>query len=130
MTRGRKKDHTLPESRTLAAQRNYRDRKAKYVADLERRCAVAEAEIVRLREELAEARGIQDDTSILATQEAHQLLRGCSEMIGHLSSTQQALVRFQERFIRTGRTNQSHSLSSPITQPSNLDLLMTAYDRI
>lgn len=75
MTRGRKKDHTIPESRALAVQRSYRDRKAKYVADLEERCASAEAEVVRLREELAEARRMQGSASLLATHEAHELVR-------------------------------------------------------
>ena len=56
MTRGRKKDMTMPPSRSLAQQRAYRDRRAKYVADLEERCRVAEAENTRLRQELAIAK--------------------------------------------------------------------------
>lgn len=52
MTRGRKKDMTIPPSRSLDHQRAYRDRKAKYVSDLEERCRNAEAENDTLRREL------------------------------------------------------------------------------
>ena len=47
---------TITPSRALEHQRNYRARKAQYVADLEERCRVAEEEAARLREELSEAR--------------------------------------------------------------------------
>lgn len=56
MTRGRKKDLTIPPSRTLVQQRDYRARKANYVASLEERCRSAEEENATLRRELAEAR--------------------------------------------------------------------------
>jgi len=56
MTRGRRKDTTLPPSRALIIQRAYRDRKAKHLADLEERCRKAEEENDRLRKELALAR--------------------------------------------------------------------------
>jgi hypothetical protein len=56
MTRGRRKDTTVPPSRALAIQRAYRDRKAKYVSDLEDRCRKAEEENERLRNELELAR--------------------------------------------------------------------------
>ncbi|KAF8192817.1 hypothetical protein K438DRAFT_1969937 [Mycena galopus ATCC 62051] len=57
MPRGRKKDPTIPANRALTVQRDYRARKAQYVADLEARCAAAEAENVRLRQEVAFLRG-------------------------------------------------------------------------
>lgn len=53
MTRGRKKDITIPPTRALALQRDYRARKTQYVVDLETRCKAAEEENVRLRQELA-----------------------------------------------------------------------------
>ncbi|KAJ6493022.1 basic region leucin zipper protein [Mycena sanguinolenta] len=53
MPRGRKKDLTIPANRALALQRDYRERKARYIADLEARCTAAEAENVRLRQEIA-----------------------------------------------------------------------------
>jgi hypothetical protein len=56
MTRGRRKDTTLPPSRPLIIQRAYRDRKAKHLADLEDRCRKAEEENERLRNELELAR--------------------------------------------------------------------------
>ncbi|KAJ7755318.1 hypothetical protein DFH07DRAFT_490940 [Mycena maculata] len=56
MTRGRKKDHTIPASRALTLQRDYRARKSHYIADLEARCQAAEEENVRLRKELELAR--------------------------------------------------------------------------
>lgn len=52
MTRGRKKDQTVPPTRSLAHQRDYRERRAKYVTDLEGRCRAAEGENRRLRQEL------------------------------------------------------------------------------
>jgi hypothetical protein len=52
MTRGRKKDLSIPPSRALAQQRDYRARKAQYVTDLEERCKKAEEENERLKREL------------------------------------------------------------------------------
>jgi hypothetical protein len=54
--RGRKKDHTIPATRALTLQRDYRARKAHYIAELEARCKAAEAENIRLRSELETAR--------------------------------------------------------------------------
>ena len=56
MPRGRKRDPTLPPSRSLLTQRAFRERKAQYVSDLEQRCKVAEAENERLKIELEELR--------------------------------------------------------------------------
>jgi len=56
MTRGRRKDSTLPPSRALIIQREYRDRKAKHLSDLKDRCHKAEEENERLRKELELAR--------------------------------------------------------------------------
>lgn len=58
MTRGRKKDLTIPPSRTLVQQRDYRARKANYIANLEERCRRAEEENIRLRMELDEAKAL------------------------------------------------------------------------
>ena len=56
MTRGRKKDLSIPASRALTQQRDYRARKAQYVTTLEERCRKAEQENVVLRRELELAR--------------------------------------------------------------------------
>jgi hypothetical protein len=56
MTRGRKKDLSIPPSRSLTQQRDYRARKAQYVTDLEERCHRAEQENAELRKELELAR--------------------------------------------------------------------------
>ena len=58
MTRGRKKDLTIPPSRTLVQQRDYRARRAHYIANLEERCRRAEEENSRLRMELDETRAL------------------------------------------------------------------------
>ncbi|KAK0457353.1 uncharacterized protein EV420DRAFT_1644097 [Desarmillaria tabescens] len=52
MTRGRKKDHTIPLTRSLAQQRDYRARRAQYIADLEKKCRLLEMENHDLRQEL------------------------------------------------------------------------------
>lgn len=53
MVRGRKKDLSIPLTRTLAQQREYRARRTQYIEHLEERCKAAEEECQRLREELA-----------------------------------------------------------------------------
>ncbi|KAF9820260.1 hypothetical protein IEO21_01474 [Rhodonia placenta] len=52
MTRGRRKDLSIPPSRALLQQRDYRARKARYVADLEDRARAAEEENARLKDEV------------------------------------------------------------------------------
>ncbi|KAG6826401.1 hypothetical protein H0H92_015966 [Tricholoma furcatifolium] len=56
MTRGRPKDLTIPPTRALLQQRDYRARRAQYISDLEERVRKAEAENDGLRRELAIAR--------------------------------------------------------------------------
>jgi hypothetical protein len=56
MTRGRKKDLTIPPTRALVQQRDYRARKANYVSDLEERLRKAEEENAQLRRDLTLAR--------------------------------------------------------------------------
>ncbi|KAJ7723804.1 hypothetical protein B0H16DRAFT_1333851 [Mycena metata] len=53
MTRGRRKDITIPPTRALTLQRDYRARKTQYVLDLELRCRTAEEENARLKQEVA-----------------------------------------------------------------------------
>lgn len=56
MTRGRKKDMTIPPTRALTQQRDYRARRAQYVSDLEDKCHALEAENTCLRQEVAALR--------------------------------------------------------------------------
>lgn len=56
MTRGRKKDLTIPPTRALVQQRDYRARKAHHIAELERRARRAEEENVQLRKDLEATR--------------------------------------------------------------------------
>ncbi|KAJ6608313.1 hypothetical protein B0H10DRAFT_1955556 [Mycena sp. CBHHK59/15] len=71
MARGRKKDPTIPPTRALTLQRDYRARKSQYIADLEARCRAAEEENVRLRRELALAR--QGSASTLSPEMVRRL---------------------------------------------------------
>ncbi|KAI9429791.1 hypothetical protein H4582DRAFT_149467 [Lactarius indigo] len=104
MTRGRRKDTTLPLSRGLIIQRAYRDRKAKYIADLEDRCRKAEEENVRLKEELALARSQSSNASMNT-----ELARACSDLMYSLQRTQTALSHFQQQALvpapESDRTN-------------------------
>lgn len=63
MVRGRKKDLTVPPTRQLTLQRDYRARKARYITELEQRCLKAEEENTRLRRELELARAAMPFTS-------------------------------------------------------------------
>lgn len=56
MARGRKKDLTIQPTRSLVQQRDYRARRAQYVANLEERCRKVEEENAQIRRELAEAK--------------------------------------------------------------------------
>ncbi|KAJ7695389.1 hypothetical protein B0H17DRAFT_1198628 [Mycena rosella] len=88
MTRGRKKDATIPPTRTLTLQRDYRARKAQYVADLEARCKAAEDENVRLRKELELARqGVSPSAltpeAIQASAHLRNILTAASASLSH-----------------------------------------------
>jgi hypothetical protein len=65
MTRGRKKDLTIPPTRSLTQQRDYRARKANYVHDLETRCRRAEEENERLKKELEETKARLANPAVL-----------------------------------------------------------------
>ena len=65
MPRGRKKDLTKPPARFLIQQRDYRDRKARYIADLEERCRKAEEKNVTLKEEIRKLRATQGSVGLM-----------------------------------------------------------------
>ncbi|KAG6821047.1 hypothetical protein H0H93_007937 [Arthromyces matolae] len=93
MTRGRKKDLTIPPTRALVQQRDYRARRARYVSDLEERVRKAEEENEKLRHELAAARsGHAAAPSSFDSQTAH----ASSELMHNLSIASASLARFQQ----------------------------------
>ncbi|KAF5386008.1 hypothetical protein D9615_002373 [Tricholomella constricta] len=93
MTRGRKKDFTIPPTRALVQQRDYRARRAQYVTDLEERVRKAEEENVQLRNELAAARAGQVAPPLaLDSQTAH----ASSELLHNLSVASSSLARFHQ----------------------------------
>ncbi|KAF5351957.1 hypothetical protein D9756_007439 [Leucocoprinus leucothites] len=92
MTRGRKKDLTIPATRALVQQRDYRARKAHYVAELEERVRKAEAENVQLRKDLEAARA---GLPIPATPLNPQIAEASRDLMHHLSLATSSLDRFQ-----------------------------------
>jgi len=90
MPRGRKKDLTIPPTRSLVQQRDYRARRAHYVANLEERCRRAEEENTHLRQELDEVRGRLVNPVLLLPETA----AASSELMQRLSSAKEALVKF------------------------------------
>ncbi|KAF9445903.1 hypothetical protein P691DRAFT_805009 [Macrolepiota fuliginosa MF-IS2] len=93
MTRGRKKDLTIPPTRALVQQRDYRARKANYVADLEERVRKAEAENAQLRQDLEAARaGLASPSTLFSPQVAD----ASRDLMQHLSLATSSLSRFQQ----------------------------------
>ncbi|KAF8160936.1 hypothetical protein B0H34DRAFT_857475 [Crassisporium funariophilum] len=91
MTRGRKKDLTIPPTRTLVQQRDYRARKATYIASLEERCRRVEEENAQLRKELMDTRARLNGPAILHPETAE----ASTELMHHLSLATVSLARFQ-----------------------------------
>ncbi|KAF8893860.1 hypothetical protein BD779DRAFT_1797838 [Infundibulicybe gibba] len=106
MTRGRKKDLTIPPTRALAQQRDYRARKAQYVADLEDRCRRAEEENIRLRQELAVVRG-----GPIPTIFGQQTAQASSELMESLTLASESIARFQQLMF-SGRSSGSAEQSN------------------
>ncbi|TFK44522.1 hypothetical protein BDQ12DRAFT_673141 [Crucibulum laeve] len=93
MTRGRKKDLSIPPTRALVQQRDYRARKAHYVTELEERCRQAEEDNVRLRQELADARA---GLAVPAVLFSPQTAEASSELMRNLALASSSLARFQQ----------------------------------
>ncbi|KAJ7274964.1 hypothetical protein C8J57DRAFT_1505700 [Mycena rebaudengoi] len=92
MARGRKKDHTIPATRSLTLQRDYRARRAQYIADLEARCTAAEADNVRLRKELEIAR--RAPAVALQSGPSPDMLRASAELRDTLAAAAASLSQF------------------------------------
>ncbi|THV04554.1 hypothetical protein K435DRAFT_774381 [Dendrothele bispora CBS 962.96] len=91
MTRGRKKDLTIPPSRALTQQRDYRARKALYVSELEDRCRRVEAENTALRAEIDALRAGLPFTNPIDP----RLMSASSELLKDLNNVSVALTHFQ-----------------------------------
>ncbi|KAJ7727720.1 hypothetical protein B0H16DRAFT_1383290 [Mycena metata] len=89
MTRGRKKDVTIPPTRALTLQRDYRARKTQYVSDLELRCRRAEEENLRLKQEVAFLRQQKSHSATLspsliqASAQLRDILAAASTSVSH-----------------------------------------------
>ncbi|TFK20910.1 hypothetical protein FA15DRAFT_103201 [Coprinopsis marcescibilis] len=91
MPRGRKKDSTIPPTRSLLQQRDYRARKANYVSELEERCWKAEEENQRLRKELELVRAYP--SSYASNPLAIEI---SAELMQSLANASASLAKFQD----------------------------------
>ncbi|CAL1707326.1 unnamed protein product [Somion occarium] len=95
MTRGRRKDLTIPPSRALLQQRDYRARKAQYLADLEDRVRRAEGENVELKEELDQLKARLRQENGGDSAYGQELVEASSDLMQHLAAASTSLARFQ-----------------------------------
>lgn len=94
MPRGRKKDLTKPPARSLIQQRDYRDRKARYISDLEERCRKAEEENVTLKEEIRKLKATQGSVGLM-DQRNPETAEAAADLFEKLSQASGSLARFQ-----------------------------------
>ncbi|KAH9948523.1 hypothetical protein B0H21DRAFT_227184 [Amylocystis lapponica] len=123
MTRGRRKDLTIPPSRALLQQRDYRARKARYVADLEDRCQHAEEENVRLREEVDVLRARlsapnRDGPSGHRPSPSPEVATASTELMQHLTVAAASLARFQQLALSPEAFPRPHQQINPNTPVS------------
>ncbi|KDQ57685.1 hypothetical protein JAAARDRAFT_35370 [Jaapia argillacea MUCL 33604] len=119
MTRGRKKDLSIPPSRSLAQQRDYRARKAQYVAELEDRCRRAEEENDRLRREVEQLRsqvennnvGVQLPTALFSS----GTVQAATQLMQQIASSSASLASSMNRFQDLVSSNPTSSWSPPST---------------
>ncbi|KAL0575529.1 hypothetical protein V5O48_006452 [Marasmius crinis-equi] len=116
MTRGRKKDLSIPPSRALTQQRDYRARKALYLSELENRCQMLQEENERLRTEITAMRAGMPFRS----PPDPQLTEASSELICNLETTKQSLERFQSLAYKEGFATNNAGPSTLPAAPSRL----------
>ncbi|RPD59894.1 hypothetical protein L227DRAFT_586426 [Lentinus tigrinus ALCF2SS1-6] len=121
MTRGRRKDMTIPPSRALLQQRDYRARKAQYLADLELRVKKAEEENVLLRKEVD---SLQAKLQAAAPPQAQspygpEVAAASSDLMHHLTVAAASITRFQQLAFYPGPSSAAgpapHVNRTPIT---------------
>ncbi|KAK0494900.1 hypothetical protein EDD18DRAFT_288014 [Armillaria luteobubalina] len=145
MTRGRKKDLTIPPTRALTQQRDYRARRAQYVNDLEEKCRALEIENSDLRQEVRSLRVKLPS----ATVHNPQMVQASAQLMQDLSTVSQTLARFQHVVFSEVNTfpppmpisrpengNMSNSMPSPVslaaspsTPHATVDLKTDAFSR-
>ncbi|TFK93735.1 hypothetical protein K466DRAFT_537405 [Polyporus arcularius HHB13444] len=100
MTRGRRKDMTIPPSRALLQQRDYRARKAQYLAELEVRVKQAEEENLVLRKEVDSLQAKLQAAVPPQTQSPYGPEVVCaaasSDLMHHLTVAAAQITRFQQ----------------------------------
>ncbi|KAG5352200.1 hypothetical protein C0989_003281 [Termitomyces sp. Mn162] len=117
MTRGRKKDLTIPPTRALVQQRDYRARRARYVSDLEDRVRKAEEENEKLRHELAAARSGQAAAPLMLDS---QIAHASSELMHDLSAASASLARFHQlAFSEHRHSSQDSTSAGPASRSSS-----------
>ncbi|KDR75337.1 hypothetical protein GALMADRAFT_227000 [Galerina marginata CBS 339.88] len=113
MTRGRKKDLTIPPTRSLVQQRDYRARKANYIASLEERCRKAEEENIELRNELMQAKGRLANPAVILP----ETVEASQELMHNLALATASLSKFQQlAFADTQSSSEASSSRSPQAQ--------------
>ncbi|KAI0663546.1 hypothetical protein C8Q70DRAFT_1050212 [Cubamyces menziesii] len=119
MTRGRRKDMTIPPSRALLQQRDYRARKAQYLADLEVRVKKAEEENVLLRQEVeslqAKLKAVPPPTQ---SPYGPEVAAASSDLMHHLAVASASITRFQQLAFYPGPSGSGpghHVNRTPIT---------------
>ncbi|KAI0780089.1 hypothetical protein C8Q74DRAFT_1176930, partial [Fomes fomentarius] len=120
MTRGRRKDMTIPPSRALLQQRDYRARKAQYLAELELRVKKAEEENVVLRKEVDTLQAkLQAATPPPAqSQYGPEVAAASSDLMHHLTVAAASITRFQQLAFYPGPSGAGpapHVNRTPIT---------------
>ncbi|KAH9858761.1 hypothetical protein C2E23DRAFT_800036 [Lenzites betulinus] len=98
MTRGRRKDMTIPPSRALLQQRDYRARKAQYLADLEIRVKKAEDENAHLRHEVESLQSKLKNAAPPPAQSPYgpEVAAASSDLMHHLAVASASITRFQQ----------------------------------
>ncbi|KAL4249982.1 hypothetical protein ABKN59_005958 [Abortiporus biennis] len=114
MTRGRRKDLTIPPSRALLQQRDYRARKAQYVADLEDRNKRLEDENMALHREIDELKHRLAQIPGGGAGLNQDVVSASADLMQHLTAAASSLARFQ----RVAFSNDKSS-SPTNTHPSN-----------
>ncbi|KAI9450348.1 hypothetical protein F5148DRAFT_1290889 [Russula earlei] len=120
---------TVPPSRALTIQRAYRDRKAKYVADLEVRCRRAEEENEHLRKELDVLRSgsavASSNSELVNRVDIFEPARLCFDLMQDLERTQKALSTFQQRALGAPPQDPQRNLVMPSATELDIAAILT-----